>query len=53
MPVNQTTVDDPLMRLIQWHSATVQPESSDPTPPLDDDQAVEAALIEWHGRATG
>jgi hypothetical protein len=45
------TVDDPLLRLIEWHSNITPSQPSDPTPSLDG-EAIEAALREWHASST-
>jgi hypothetical protein len=52
---NQTAstsvAEDPVLHLIEWHSGAKSSRPSDPTPSLDDEVAVEAALMEWHTNA--
>jgi hypothetical protein len=40
--MHETVIDDPVLRLIEWHSGAVPSWPSDATPSLDDKQDVEA-----------
>ena len=52
--MHETVVEDPLLRLIEWHSSGRGADSEwrQVRPSQRDEHAIDSALLEWHLQRT-